>query len=68
MIMESLDPLQEELGRYEDKWVAILEPERKIVGSGDDAYEAKLNAEANGYPDIVLFKVPRFDRAHIYSS
>ena len=66
--MESLDPLEEELGRYEDKWVAILEPEHKIVGSGDDAYEAKLNAEANGYPDIVLLKVPRFDRAHIYSS
>ena len=68
MIMESLDQLQEELGQYEDKWVAILEPDRKIVGSGDDSYEAKLNAESNGYPDIVLFKVPRFDRAHIYSS
>ena len=68
MTMESLDPLQEELGQYEDKWVAILEPERKIVGSGNDAYEAKLAAEANGYPDIVLLKVPRFDRAHIYSS
>lgn len=68
MIMESSDPLEEELGRYEDKWVAILEPERKIVGSGDDAYEAKLNAEANGYTEVVLLKIPRFDRAYIYSA
>lgn len=66
--MESSDPLEEELGRYEDKWVAILEPERKIVGSGDDAYEAKLNAEANGYTEVVLLKIPRFDRAYIYSA
>jgi hypothetical protein len=65
MAMESLDSLQEELGQYEAKWVAILESERKIVGSGDDAYEAKHDAEANGYPEIVLLKVPRFDCAHI---
>jgi hypothetical protein len=65
MAMESLDPLQEELAQYEDKWVAILESKRKVVGSGNDAYEAKLDAEANGYPEIVLLRVPRFDRAYI---
>jgi hypothetical protein len=45
--------------------VAILESKREIVGSGNDAYEAKLDAEANGYPEVVLLKVPRFDRAYI---
>lgn len=63
--MELLGPLQEQLGQYEDEWVAILERSQTIVGSGNDAYEVKLNAEANGYPDIVLFKVPRFDEVHI---
>jgi len=30
--MESQDPLEEELGKYENKWVAILESERRVVG------------------------------------
>ena len=51
------DPLEEELGKYEDKWVAISEPDRKVVGSGDRAIDAKLEAEANGYSDAALFKV-----------
>ena len=55
--MELLVSLQEQLGQYEDKWVAILERIQTIVGSGNDAYEVKLDAEANGYPDIELFKV-----------
>ncbi|MGH9764054.1 MAG: DUF5678 domain-containing protein [Blastocatellia bacterium] len=37
-----------ELLNYENKWVAFLEPDEKIVGSGDDAYEAKMDAERNG--------------------
>lgn len=63
--MESLDPLQEELGRYEDKWVAILEPDHKIVGAGDTAFDARLDAEDRGYVETVLFKVPRFDRVPV---
>ena len=66
--MEIDDPLEDELGKYEDKWVAILESERKVVGSGDDAYEAKLDAEANGYPTTTLFKVPRFDTAYVLNA
>lgn len=41
------DPLEDELGKYENKWVAILESERRIVGSGDSAKDALAEAEAN---------------------
>ena len=51
------DPLETELMKYENKWVAILESERKVVGSGDTAYDAKVQAEANGYPETSLFMV-----------
>lgn len=34
-----------ELLSYENKWVALLKPDEKIVGSGNNAYEAKLDAE-----------------------
>jgi len=51
------DPLENELMRYENKWVAILQPERRVVGSGDTAYAAKVDAEHNGYPETALFMV-----------
>jgi hypothetical protein len=51
------DPLETELMRYENKWVAILQPERRVVGSGDTAYDAKIDAEHNGYPETALFMV-----------
>ena len=63
-----MEPLEDELGKYEDKWVAILEPDKRIVASGDSAYDAKQKAEAEGYPEITLLKVPRFDRTHIFSA
>ena len=56
--MENKDPLTDELGNYENQWVAILESERKIVGSGDTAVEAKQEAKTRGYSEIALFKVP----------
>jgi hypothetical protein len=40
------DPLEDELGKYENKWVAILQSERRIVGSRDRAVEAKREAES----------------------
>jgi hypothetical protein len=40
---------------YAGKWVAILESEQKVVGSGNDAYEAKVDAERKGYADTALF-------------
>ena len=33
--------LSYELPNYENRWVAILENEDKVVGSGSDAFEAK---------------------------
>ncbi len=51
--------------KYEDKWVAIDDSEEKIVGSGDNAFEATEDAERNGYQEIILFKVPSFDSALI---
>jgi len=54
--MESTD-LSYELLDYEDRWVAILESADRIVGSGADAYEAKQDAERNGYPEVILLRV-----------
>lgn len=64
--MNEKDELAEELHKYENKWVAILESERKIVGSGDNAYDAKLDAEAAGYSEIALFKVRQSGRDYVY--
>jgi hypothetical protein len=57
--------LSEEIAKYEDKWIAIDESEEKIVGVGDDAFEATTEAEHNGYQETILFKVPSFDSAFI---
>ena len=38
-----------QLENYENKWIAIDESEEKIVGVGDDAFEATENAERSGY-------------------
>jgi hypothetical protein len=54
-----------QLENYENKWIAIDESEEKIVGVGDDAFEATENAERSGYQDTILFKVPSFDSALI---
>ena len=62
------DPLAEELALYESKWVAILETEQRIVASGSTALEAKTNAEAEGYQDTALFKVPKLDRCYVLSA
>lgn len=45
---------------YENQWIAFIERDgmRVIVGSGKNAVEAVVSAEANGFPDAVLFKVP----------
>jgi hypothetical protein len=57
-MMNKKEQLAEELHKYENQWVAIWEEEYRIVGSGDNAYEAKMNAEVAGYPEIILFRVP----------
>ena len=60
-----LTTISAQLGEYENKWVAIDESEEKIVGVGDDAFEATKDAERGGYQDTILFKVPSFDAALI---
>jgi len=54
-----------QLEEYENKWIAIDESEEKIVGVGDNAFEATEDAERGGYQDTILFKVPLFDAALI---
>lgn len=64
--MENKDPLTEELENYENRWVAILESERRIVGSGNTAVEAKQEAKTRGYSEIALFKVPAAGKLYAY--
>ena len=54
-----------QLEKHENMWVAIDESQEKIVGVGDDAFEATEDAERHGYHDTILFKVPSFDSALI---
>lgn len=63
--MEIKDPLEDELGQYQNQWVAIAEPERKIVGSGDTARQAKEEAVARGYSDAALFRVPPAGKSYV---
>jgi len=58
-----LATISAQLENYENKWVAIDESEERIVGVGDDAFEATNEAERRGYKDPILFKVPSFDSA-----
>ncbi|MBA3243343.1 MAG: hypothetical protein H0T60_19140 [Acidobacteria bacterium] len=48
-----------ELKKYQRKWVAVHEAEDGdiIVGSGEDAVEAKRDAQEKGFNDVVLFWV-----------
>jgi Family of unknown function (DUF5678) len=50
--------LSGEIAKYEDKWIAIDETEERIVGVGDNAFEATTDAERNGFQETILFKVP----------
>jgi len=63
--MMNISAISAQLEEYEDKWIAIDESAEKIVGVGDDAFEATEDAERNGYKDTILFKVPSFDTALI---
>ena len=56
--MMDLTAISAQLDKYENKWVAIDESEERIVGVGDDAFEATEDAERGGYQDTILFKVP----------
>jgi len=64
---EEKKSLEDDLVNYENKWVAILEEEDRVVGSGDTPYEAKAEADAKGYEEAALFKVRPFDKYYVYS-
>jgi uncharacterized protein DUF5678 len=64
-VMLDIANLSGEIAKYEDKWIAIDESEEKIVGVGDNAFEATTDAEQKGYPETILFKVPSFDSAFV---
>jgi hypothetical protein len=66
--MMDLATISTQLEKYENKWVAIDESQEKIVGVGNDAFEATNDAERHGYPETILFKVPPFDSALILLS
>lgn len=63
--MEKQD-LSYELLKYENQWVAISEPEEKIVGSGADAYEAVQEAARNGYSDVLIMRVREANARHAF--
>jgi len=63
--MIDLTAISNQLEKYENKWVAIDESQEKIVGVGNDAFEATRDAEGHGYQDTILFRVPSFDCAPI---
>ena len=52
---------------YENQWVAINDRDgvKFIVGSGKDAVEAARAAEAKGFPDAALLRVPSFTSTFI---
>jgi len=63
--MFDISALGTQLEKYQDKWIAIDESEEKIVGVGDNAFEATADAERKGYQETILFKVPSCDSAFI---
>ncbi len=72
MIKEVLDEREmefaEELGKYEYKWVAILNfgsNEETIVANGGTLREARSAAEDKGYLNVAFLKVPSIQQIFI---
>lgn len=55
---------------HEDQWVAIDDRDgvEFIVGQGKDAIEAAREADAKGFPNAMLFKVPSFTSRFVPSA
>jgi hypothetical protein len=60
-----LPPSYEQLQPYENKWVALRKPGQEVVGSGNDVSEAKKDAEAHGYSDVIFLKVYPFNMGYL---
>lgn len=56
-----------ELRKHERKWVAVRKTAdgEMIVGSGQDAAEAKQDARTKGFTEVVLFWVRPFNGRYI---
>ena len=52
--------LADELGPFEDQWVALVED--KVVACGENPKQVKERAEQQGYTDYVFHLVPSFSR------
>ena len=50
---------------YEEKWVALSQDEKKVVGSGETIKRASREALNKGYKNPVFIKVPRFDIGYV---
>jgi hypothetical protein len=61
-------PSYEQLKDYENKWVALRKPDQQVVGSGKDVSEAKKDAAAHGYTDVIFLKVYPFNMGYIPTS
>jgi hypothetical protein len=58
----AIPSLAEQMRDYQDRWVAVVEdPEEKIVGSGKEPLDARLDAENHGYHEATLLWVPPHD-------
>jgi len=59
-VQEAETAFAEAVKEYDDQWIAFIEEDgvRRIVGSGRNAVEAVASAEANGFSEAILFKVP----------
>ena len=67
LAIDSETAFAELVREYEDQWVAINDRDgvQVIVGSGKDAVEAARAAEAKGFPDAALLRVPSFTSTFI---
>lgn len=57
--------LLEQLKHYENKWVALLDKTQEIVGAGEDASQARREAEDKGIKDAILFRVMPFTGRYV---
>ncbi len=59
-VEEAETAFADSLKEYDDQWITFIERDgiRVIVGSGCNAVEAVAEADAKGFPDAILFKVP----------
>jgi NADPH-dependent glutamate synthase beta subunit-like oxidoreductase len=68
-VEEAETAFAELLKAYENQWITFIERDgmRVVVGCGRTAVDAVANADANGFPDAILFKVPSLTSSFVPS-